>query len=227
MTQNSHDFLDYLGRLETETAPASKKEIDATCAAVLKKIGLKRRAAGTRKAGRILLVAAAVAVVIALNADHTGAFTAWTFAAWGIVTGVLIGGWAIRGVEDTMTRFYLGVVAGVTLLAGVMAPFWAAASPEPTARLIMVWAFVAGAVETLAALRMEAGEAMRSDHLIAGVLGLLLGLAESGAGQSVWGAGLRGFYLALVGVQQMIAGFGLRDERDRDDAGQRSEEAHG
>lgn len=173
------------------------------------------------------VVAAAVAVVIALNADHTGAFTAWTFAAWGIVTGVLIGGWAVRGVEDTMTRFYLGVVAGVTLLAGVMAPFWAAASPEPTARLIMVWAFVAGAVETLAALRMEAGEAMRSDHLIAGVLGLLLGLSESGAGQSVWGAGLLGFYLALVGVQQMIAGFGLRDERDRDDAGQRSEEAHG
>lgn len=72
MTQNSHDFLDYLGRLETETAPASKKEIDATCAAVLKKIGLKRRAAGTRKAGRILLVAAAVAVCAAVTAAAAG-----------------------------------------------------------------------------------------------------------------------------------------------------------
>ena len=72
MTQNSHDFLDYLGGLETETVPSGKKEIAAACAAVLKKAGLKRKASGTRKAGRVLLVAAAVMVYAAVTAAAAG-----------------------------------------------------------------------------------------------------------------------------------------------------------
>lgn len=72
MTQNSHDFLDYLGGLETEAVPSGKKEIDAACAAVLKKAGLKRKAFGTRKAGRVLLVAAAVMVCAAATAAAAG-----------------------------------------------------------------------------------------------------------------------------------------------------------
>jgi hypothetical protein len=72
MTQNNSDFIDYLGGLETKTSPSTKKEIDGTYAAVLGKAGLKRKVSGTKKFGRVLLIAAAVAACTAISAAAAG-----------------------------------------------------------------------------------------------------------------------------------------------------------
>jgi hypothetical protein len=72
MTQNNSDFIDYLGGLETKTSPSTKKEIDGTYAAVLEKAGLKRKVSGTKKFGRVLLIAAAVAAGAVVTAAASG-----------------------------------------------------------------------------------------------------------------------------------------------------------
>lgn len=72
MTHNDPEFLDYLAGLDTETSLSTKKEIDVTAAAALKEIGLKRKLSGKRKAGRVLLIAAAIAVGAVVTAAAAG-----------------------------------------------------------------------------------------------------------------------------------------------------------
>ena len=72
MMHNDPDFLDYLAGLDTETSLSTKKEIDVTAAAALKKIGLKRKLSGKRKAGRVLLIAAAIAAGAVVSAAAAG-----------------------------------------------------------------------------------------------------------------------------------------------------------
>lgn len=72
MMHNDPEFLDYLAGLDTKTSFSTKKEIDVTTAAALKKIGLKRKLSGKRKAGRVLLIAAAVAAGAVVTAAAAG-----------------------------------------------------------------------------------------------------------------------------------------------------------
>lgn len=72
MTNDNPEFLDYLADLETETSPSTKKQIDGTVTAVLGKVGLKRKLTGKKKIGRVLLIAAAVAVCAVVTAMAAG-----------------------------------------------------------------------------------------------------------------------------------------------------------
>ena len=72
MKQYDEDFLNCLEGLETEMIPPSKKEIDDTFRAVIKRTGLKRKMSGTKRAGRIFLIAAAVAACGAVTAAASG-----------------------------------------------------------------------------------------------------------------------------------------------------------
>ncbi len=72
MMNDKPDFLDYLAGLETKTSPSTKKEIDGTVDAVLGKAGLKRKLTGKKKIGRVLLIAAAVAVCAVVTAMAAG-----------------------------------------------------------------------------------------------------------------------------------------------------------
>lgn len=72
MTKDNCDFLDYLGGLETTTAPEDAKKIKATYTAVMKKAGLKRMPSGAKRFGRVLLIAAAVVACTAITAAAAG-----------------------------------------------------------------------------------------------------------------------------------------------------------
>lgn len=72
MMSSNHNFMEYLAGLDTETHPSTKKEIDVTAAAALKKAGLKRKLTGKRKVGRVLLIAAAVAAGAVVTAAAAG-----------------------------------------------------------------------------------------------------------------------------------------------------------
>jgi hypothetical protein len=72
MKQYDEDFLNCLEGLETKMIPPSKKEIDDTFRAVIKRTGLKRKMSRTKRAGRILLIAAAVAACGAVTAAASG-----------------------------------------------------------------------------------------------------------------------------------------------------------
>lgn len=72
MNESSHDFLDYLGGLETKTVPEDAKKIKTTYAAVMKKAGLKRRPSSAKKFSRVLLIAAAVVVCGVITAAAAG-----------------------------------------------------------------------------------------------------------------------------------------------------------
>ncbi|MCD7101294.1 HdeD family acid-resistance protein [Pseudoclavibacter sp. 13-3] len=156
------------------------------------------------------VASAAMGVIITLSLNHTDQFTTMIFAVWGVVVGATMVGFAATGLTETMSRFYVGVLAGVTVLAGVLAPFWQGMTDQPITVLIAVWAIVAGLVELILGLRLSAGSDMRADHIIAGSLTVLFAVAEYFSGAGLWGAGLFGFYTALIGVQLILAGVGLR-----------------
>lgn len=72
MMTYSQDFIEYLGGLETETRPSTKKETSVTASEAQKKAGLKQRRAGKRKIRRILLIAAAVVACAVVTAGASG-----------------------------------------------------------------------------------------------------------------------------------------------------------
>ena len=72
MNRIDSDFDEYLAGLDTKTFSSSKKEIERTYRAVLKKTGLKRKTAGPKKVGRICLIAAAAVVCTAVSAAAAG-----------------------------------------------------------------------------------------------------------------------------------------------------------
>ncbi|KAB1659194.1 HdeD family acid-resistance protein [Pseudoclavibacter sp. CFCC 11306] len=157
------------------------------------------------------VVSAAVGVIITLSLNHTDQFTAVLFAIWAVGVGISLVGFAAAGLTETMSRLYVGVLAGVTVLAGVLSTFWQGMTDQPISTLIAVWAIVAGLVELFLGLRLSAGSDMRADHIIAGALTVLFAVAEFfGGSGTTWAAGLLGFYAALVGVQLILAGVGLR-----------------
>lgn len=159
------------------------------------------------------ILAAVVAAVVSLNADHTQPFTVTWFALWALATGVAIGGFALAGIAETLDRFYGFTLAVLTLAAGGVALFWAQITDAPIGVLIGVWALIAGVIELLAGLRVEAGGDTRSDQLISGALGVLFGVAQLGAGDTTWSAGLFGLYTAVLGVHLIIAAITLRSAR--------------
>lgn len=156
------------------------------------------------------VLAAVVAAVISLNTDHTQQFTATWFALWALATGVVIGGFAFAGIAETLDRFYGSTLAVLTVAAGGIALFWSQITDTPVGMLIGIWALIAGVIELLAGLRLEAGSDTRSDQLISGALGVLFGVAQLGAGDTTWSAGLLGLYTALLGVHLIIAAITLR-----------------
>lgn len=72
MNRNNGGFYDYLAGLDTKTFSSSKKEIARTYRAVMKKAGLKRKAQGTKRIGRVCLIAAAAVVCTAATAAAAG-----------------------------------------------------------------------------------------------------------------------------------------------------------
>lgn len=156
------------------------------------------------------VLAAVVAAVISLNTDHTQQFTATWFGMWAIATGFTIGWFALAGTHDTMDRFYGSSLAYLTAAAGGMAFGWSHFSDVPISVLIAIWALIAGVIELLSGLRLEAGSDTRSDQLISGALGVLFGIAQLGASDTTWSAGLLGLYTALLGVHLIIAAITLR-----------------
>ena len=72
MNKTDGDFLDYLAKLEPETPAATKKEIHPAYLSIMKKAGLKPKATGAKKFGRVLLIAAAVAACATVTAAAYG-----------------------------------------------------------------------------------------------------------------------------------------------------------
>lgn len=72
MNRNNGSFDDYLAGLDTKTFSSSKKEIDRTYRAVMKKAGLKRKAPKAKRIGRVCLIAAAAVTCTAVTAAAAG-----------------------------------------------------------------------------------------------------------------------------------------------------------
>lgn len=91
MNQYDDDFLKYLERTITKSAPSRKKEIDGTYQAVMIKAGLKSKAPHFKKTGRFLLIAAAVMTC-----------TVVTAAAYAIGPGNLFKGFFEKNVSSAV-----------------------------------------------------------------------------------------------------------------------------
>jgi|GEM_PF-2941734 len=72
MEQYDADFLASFENINTQSSPSRKKEVDGTYQAVMRKAGLKTKTPHLKKTGRILLIAAAIAVCSVVTAAAYG-----------------------------------------------------------------------------------------------------------------------------------------------------------
>lgn len=109
--ENNHEFLDYLGTLETTERTDTEQATERTRRAVLSKAGLKRRPAGTKRFGRVLLIAAAVCVCAAVTAAAAGVDVGGLFRGY-FEKGTAVS--AVGGTESkspsSLTQSQMGVL---------------------------------------------------------------------------------------------------------------------
>lgn len=174
--------------------------------------------------------AAIAAVMVTFSPDHSANVGLSIFSGYAIATALVFGA-AAWLVFPAGKRWPSVVMAVLTLLAGMVASIIFMRSTTTFFVVVVSWALVSGAVETLAALRARSaadGSPWR-DGLTIGVLTIALGVAvllvqpqyaleyfieEAGRSFVLTGitiaVGIFGGYAAIVAVFLGIAGFSPR-----------------
>ncbi len=126
-------------------------------------------------------VAIVLGLVITFSADHSAPLGLLTFGVFAVVTGLLIGGFAIASGPGSMTRGASIAQAVVTLAAGVAALAITTGGVGYLVLVVSGWAIIAGALELASGLRGRRQGASRSiatnDSVLVGALTVILGIA--------------------------------------------------
>lgn len=131
-------------------------------------------------AGRAV-VAIALGLVITFSADHSAPLGLLTFGVFALVTGLLIGGFAIGSGAGSPTRGASIAQGIVTALAGVAALTVTTGGVGYLVLVVSGWAIISGALELASGLRGRRQGTSRSiatnDSVLVGALTVILGIA--------------------------------------------------
>lgn len=171
------------------------------------------------------LFAAIAALMITFSSDHSAAIGLSVFGGFAVGTALVLSLGAWLAVPKGR-RAPLVLLAVIDLIAGVIAGIPALQGDDLFFALVVSWAMLTGLVEVLFAIRARrGGDPTARDGIIAGVLGLLLGVLMllipsgfvldyfvEGAGDLtltgiILGVGMFGGYACFIAVLMGIAGF--------------------
>ena len=161
-----------------------------------------------------------LAIVITFSADHSSALGLLTFGIFGIVSGLAIGIFALRGAAGPGRTIQL-IQAVITLVAGIAAAAVTGGGLPYLVLILSAWAVTTGFLELYLGLRARREPGAR-DHIFIGALTVVLAIAvlvvppdfvqpfafDEVTGQvtaSVIVVGLLGAYWAILGIFLVIA----------------------
>jgi uncharacterized membrane protein HdeD (DUF308 family) len=174
------------------------------------------------------LPAAALAIIITFNADHSPVLGLTAFGISAALSGILVGALTLRTTPAGVERTTFLVHSALTLVAGVIALAMTGAGLPFLILLVSGWAVLTGALELYAGLRSRGRNAASRDWTFVGALTVLLAVVlliippdlrdeYSGAdgvsgvlSSSIIVVGLLGAYGAIVAVYLIIGALSLK-----------------
>lgn len=166
-----------------------------------------------------------LAIVITFSADHSAGLGLLTFGIFGVLSGLAIGVFALRGAAGAERTVQL-IQATLSVLAGVAALAVTAGGLPYLVLVVSAWAVTTGFLEGYLGLRSR-GEPGARDRMFVGALTIVLAIAvlvvppdyiqpfafDEATGEvtaSVIIVGLLGAYWAVLGIFLVIAGIPVK-----------------
>ncbi|MEN9620916.1 MAG: hypothetical protein RL499_1109 [Actinomycetota bacterium] len=157
--------------------------------------------------------AAVVGIVITFTANHSATVGLWSFAAFGITSGVVLAvSSRFMSAADPLRALHLGL----SLIAGIAGALALAAllvlgSGLPTLLLLVGgYAVVGGALELVWGIRHRGRHAFARDAVVIGVATMALAVVLALVGDPVSAVGFFGAYAVVLAIFLLIAGFSLK-----------------
>ena len=167
-----------------------------------------------------------LAIVITFSADHSASLGLFTFGIFGVLSGLAIGIFALRGPASAERTVQL-IQAALGVLAGIAALTVTAGGLPYLVLVVSAWAVTTGFLESYLGLRSR-GEPGARDRMFLGGLTVVLAIAvlvvppdyiqpfafDEVTGEvtaSVIIVGLLGAYWAVLGIFLVIAGIPVKD----------------